>query len=94
MAAVKRVRVVAEGGVQGVGFRWSTARQAERLGVSGWVRNAGRATVEAELEGAPDAVQALVDWMRHGPVGARVDSLTVEETAAQGGSGFEVSASR
>jgi len=94
MAEAKRVRVVAEGGVQGVGFRWSTARQAERLGVTGWVRNAGGATVEAELEGAPDAVQALVDWMRHGPVGARVDALTVEDTAAQGGSGFEVSASR
>ncbi|GAA4194919.1 acylphosphatase [Microbacterium oryzae] len=94
MAEARRVRVVVAGGVQGVGFRWSTARQAERLGVSGWVRNAGSTTVEAELEGAPDAVQAVVDWMRHGPVGARVDALTVEDTTAQGTSDFEVSASR
>ena len=55
MATVRR-RVVAHGRVQGVFFRDSTRAEAERRGVSGWVRNTERGTVEAVFEGDPDMV--------------------------------------
>jgi len=67
------------GRVQGVGFRYSMAKEAERLGVTGWVRNRRDGTVEAVLDGAPDAVSALLIWTRRGPRGASVTDVQIEE---------------
>ena len=64
--AVRR-RIKAHGRVQGVFFRDSTRREAQRHGVAGWVRNAGDGSVEAVFEGDPEAVQALVELCRGGP---------------------------
>jgi len=61
--------------VQGVGFRWSTVREARRLGLRGWVRNRRDSSVEAIAAGATDAVEALVRWAHRGPPSARVDAL-------------------
>jgi len=67
------------GGVQGVGFRYSMGEEAERLGVTGWVRNRRDGTVEAVVDGAPDAVDAILAWARRGPRGARVTEVQVTE---------------
>ncbi len=72
-------RVVISGRVQGVGFRWSAATEAERLGVAGSIRNLEEGSVEAELGGEPDAVEQFTEWLRVGPPGARVDDLEIEE---------------
>lgn len=74
------VRVVVRGGVQGVGFRWSTAREASRLGVTGWVRNLDDGTVEVHAEGGVGQVGALLAWLHEGPrfaTVAAVDSRAV-----------------
>ena len=55
--------MVAHGRVQGVFFRDSTRREAERRGVAGWARNTADGTVEAVFEGSPEAVDALVDFV-------------------------------
>ena len=83
-----RRRVVAFGHVQGVFFRDSTRREAERRGVTGWARNTAEGTVEAVFEGAPDAVDALVDFVRRGPGHARVSRVDVVEEEPEGLSGF------
>jgi acylphosphatase len=70
--ARRRVRLQIRGRVQGVWFREATRIEAERLGVFGWVRNRGDGSVEAVIEGAPDAVRDLERWCGHGPSGARV----------------------
>ena len=70
-----RRRVIVSGRVQGVFFRDSTRREAERVGVSGWVRNLDDGTVEAVFEGEHDAVQAALDFCRRGPERARVDDV-------------------
>lgn len=85
-----RRRVVAHGRVQAVGFRAACAAEAERRGVAGWVANRREGTVEAAFEGAPEAVEALVDWTRRGPAGAQVDDVTVSAEEPEGQTAFVV----
>ena len=72
--------LVISGRVQGVGFRYSLAEEAERLRVNGWVRNRRDGTVEAVVDGDPEAVRALVAWARRGPPSARVTGVEISET--------------
>ena len=83
-------RVVATGRVQGVFFRDACRRQAQRLGVSGWVTNRDDGTVEAVFEGPPDAVTQMISWARSGPPQARVDHLAVHHEPTAGEPGFRV----
>jgi acylphosphatase len=85
-----RRRVIVSGLVQGVFFRDSTRREAERLGVAGWVRNREDGTVEAVFEGEPGAVEAAVAFVREGPRHARVQDAEVVEEPDEGLRGFEV----
>jgi acylphosphatase len=74
MAAI-RIRACVSGRVQGVCFRAETRRQAEKLGVSGWVRNLPDGRVELLAEGDEQAVRSLVAWCRTGPPHARVAAV-------------------
>lgn len=89
MTPVRR-RVRVRGQVQGVGFRWSCAREAERLGVRGWVANRADGSVEAVAEGAPEAVDALLAWLAHGPPGATVTAVDVAAEEPEGDRSFVV----
>jgi len=84
MALKRRVRVVISGLVQGVFFRDSTRRQAERLGVTGWVRNLPDGRVEAVFEGDSARVGELVQWCHRGPPGAEVEEVGVVEEPYRG----------
>jgi acylphosphatase len=87
---MKRVRVVVAGDVQGVGFRWYCRENALGQGLTGLVRNLPDGRVEAAFEGESAAVDAMVDWCRRGPAGARVASVEVEELPATGDTGFRI----
>jgi acylphosphatase len=87
---VTRRRVVVHGHVQGVFFRETARRAAERHGVAGWVRNLPDGTVEAVLEGESDGVARLVAFMREGPRGAKVERVDVSEEEPEGLRGFSV----
>lgn len=86
----KRVRGYVSGVVQGVGFRFSTAREAERLGVHGYVRNLFDGRVEFEAEGDEEAVDQLVAWAHEGPASARVGGVELSEQETQGSTEFEI----
>ncbi len=85
-----RRRVLVHGFVQGVFFRDSTRRLALQHSVSGWVANRADGGVEAVFEGEPGSVERLVEFMREGPRGARVDGVEVREEEPEGLSGFTV----
>ena len=70
-----RVRLIVEGRVQGVWFRDSTRRQAQQLGVYGWVRNCPDGTVEVLAEGPEEDVRRLVAWCHRGPSAAKVSHV-------------------
>lgn len=71
------------GRVQGVWFRESMRAEAERLDVSGWVRNTPDGAVEAVVQGSAVAIEAMLEWARTGPPLARVDRVEVSETQGQ-----------
>ena len=83
-------RLLIHGRVQGVWFRESMRREAERLGVMGWVRNTPDGAVEAVAQGSDEAVDALTSWAHAGPPQARVDRIEIELSETHGPfSGFE-----
>jgi len=87
---VIRRRVVVHGRVQGVFFRDSVRRLAEREGVAGRARNVPDGTVEAVFEGEPAAVERLVDFCRLGPPHASVERVEVTEEEPTGERTFRV----
>ena len=77
--------VTVRGHVQGVGFRWWARRQAQSLGVTGWVMNADdERSVELVAEGPPDALAEFESRLRDGPSGARVESFRATRGPATG----------
>lgn len=88
MRVGRHVRVT--GRVQGVYFRGWTQEQANRLGVTGWVRNCPDGSVEAHLAGEQSAVQRLIERLQAGPPAASVSNVDVTELEPQDGNGFEV----
>lgn len=79
-----RLEVRIGGRVQGVWFRASARDQARRLGLTGWVRNLPDGRVEAVFEGGEDRLQAMLEWCRVGPPGARVDDVEIRRGDATG----------
>lgn len=83
-------RLVIHGRVQGVFFRDSLRRLAEQHGVAGWARNTWEGTVEAVLEGEPEAVEPLIEFAREGPESARVEHVEISEEEPEGLFGFQI----
>lgn len=80
-----------EGRVQGVGFRAFIRREADRLGLAGWARNASDGTVEVEAAGDLDGLAAFEDRLRQGPPGARVERLDARDLpGGDARGGFEI----
>lgn len=85
----RRLRI--SGRVQGVGYREALRFEAEKRGVTGWVRNRLDGSVEALLQGPAEKVDALTAWARRGPPAALVLNVHIEalENHADRYAGFE-----
>lgn len=103
---MKCIRYIVSGRVQGVFFRASAQRQAQVLGVTGWVRNLADGGVEVfacvgqensgprSQEGTETAVEAQLEafanWLRRGPPRAQVTGVHSSVAAAQQHASFEI----
>jgi acylphosphatase len=81
---MERAHLLISGHVQGVSFREATRREAEALGVTGWVRNRADGRVEALIEGEGAAVARLIAWCQRGPTHARVTDVAITRAPATG----------
>ena len=84
------VDLVVHGRVQGVSFRYHARHAAERLGVTGWVRNQPDGSVALHAEGEADAVERFVEWCDHGPPAAVVRRVDETPATPQGLARFEI----
>ena len=73
------VHLEISGRVQGVWFRASTKDKALELGLTGWVRNTPKGSVEAIFEGEEDIVKKMIDWCHHGPPLAKVENIIMKK---------------
>ena len=78
---IKAVYATVEGRVQGVGFRFFVQNVADRLHLTGWVRNKGDDRVEVYAEGQAEKLNELLDTLRRGPSSAMVTNVILQWTS-------------
>lgn len=81
-------KIQVTGYVQGVGFRYSTVREARRLGINGFVRNMPDGSVYIEAEGGREQLERLVKWCNEGP--GYVESVNVASEPPAGYKTFTI----
>ena len=87
----ERAHLYVSGQVQGVFFRDSARKRAERLGLTGWVKNLPDGRVEALFEGPSEKVREMVRWCEQGPSHAEVEDVDTDFEAPEGDlTSFEV----
>jgi len=88
--APRTIHIRVEGRVQGVGYRAFVERHATAARLSGWVRNRRDGSVEAVFQGAPHAVEDMLDLCRSGPPGAHVEKVEIIGEGVGAYEGFAV----
>ena len=75
---MRRVQIQIKGQVQGIFFRANIKELADKLNITGWVRNINN-EVEALFEGEDDEIADILLFCTKGPKGARVKSINLNE---------------
>ncbi|MDD7836463.1 MULTISPECIES: acylphosphatase [Paenarthrobacter] len=90
-SAGKRLTARVTGVVQGVGFRYWTARKADELGLAGTVRNNTDGSVELVAEGSAGDVDRMARWLQSSQAPGRVESVDIDISEGAGGfTGFRI----
>ncbi|MEK7482903.1 MAG: acylphosphatase [Planctomycetota bacterium] len=74
---IKTIYVIIRGRVQGVGYRYATAKKANQFQIVGWVRNRDDGTVDGIFQGEESALHEMLKWCDHGPANAVVEEVQV-----------------
>jgi acylphosphatase len=82
--------LIITGKVQGVWYRESARKEAERFQITGWIRNNPDGSVEAVVTGQEEALREFTNWCRKGPLLAKVSGLVAELLEEQAFPSFEV----
>lgn len=84
------LHLLVKGRVQGVSYRISAKEEADRLSITGWVRNTPEGHVEITATGSDDALKAFTTWCRRGPTHAHVAGLITEPLKETPFPGFSI----
>lgn len=87
---MKAIKGKVYGKVQGVGFRMYTYRQADRLGISGWVKNNSDGSVTFHCEGSDVDLRFFVDLVKRGNDFSNIDKVETEDAVLENLTTFEV----
>ncbi|MBD1556795.1 acylphosphatase [Vibrio sp. S9_S30] len=86
----KSVKFCVKGLVQGVGFRYHTAHQGLKLGLSGYAKNLNNGDVEVVASGDISKINELALWLENGPRASDVKSVAANEIEFENHTGFEI----
>ncbi|MED1067937.1 acylphosphatase [Bacillus paralicheniformis] len=73
-------RIIVDGRVQGVGFRYFVQMEADKHKLTGWVRNRDNGTVEIRAEGPEESLKPFLKAVQKGSPFSKVTDVNVEET--------------
>ncbi|RYG33827.1 MAG: acylphosphatase [Chitinophagaceae bacterium] len=90
MTAMSATGFIIKGKVQGVYFRESARKEAEKLHLTGWIRNNTDGSVEGAVFGDPAVIDKFILWCHKGPLLAHVTEVSTHPTDAVSLQGFEV----
>jgi len=77
------VNLLIKGKVQGVFYRTAAKGEADKLGVTGWVKYINEGRVEAMVTGNEERLQQFIEWCRKGPEKAIVTDVIVTPLSEQ-----------
>ena len=86
----KHLQIRISGRVQGVYFRKTAQKEAEKWGITGFIQNMDDGTVYIEAEGKPMPLDLFVKWCYKGPDNAKVNEVTTNEGELKNFDVFEV----
>lgn len=84
------VHLIIKGKVQGVFYRACAREEAEKLGITGWIKNTREGNVEAMINGDQKDIYRYISWCRKGPSRARVENVEVIRVEDREFEGFKV----
>jgi acylphosphatase len=87
----KRVHVIVQGAVQGVGFRYFALRTAQKHAIQGYVKNCSNGNVELDIEGETERIDTFLHEIQTGARFAEIDHVALEwQQEVLNYSGFEI----
>jgi len=70
-----RARILIEGRLQVMNFRFHTQQQAKKLGLTGFVRTLSDGRIEIEVQGNNKDVEKMLDWCQQEPQSSQIRSI-------------------
>lgn len=89
----KHLNIKVSGFVQGIFFRLTAKKEAEKLGIRGFARNEPYGSVYIEAEGEKDKLDEFIKWCHDGPEAANVEKVEISEGPLKNFSEFEIDSS-
>jgi acylphosphatase len=84
------VHLMIKGKVQGVFYRATARDEAEKLGLTGWIKNTQDGNVEAVVNGNREHIDRYIAWCWKGPSRAKVESVEVKDLQEERFDGFQI----
>lgn len=70
-----KMRILIEGRLQGMNFRYHTQQQAQKLGVTGFIRTLSDGRIEIVVQGEEDQVAKMLEWCQQEPQSSQIKTI-------------------
>ncbi len=84
------MHLLIKGDVQGVFYRATAKKIADKLNLTGWIKNTKEGDVEAMITGKENQLEEFIEWCRNGPEKAGVEDVIVTQEKETSFDDFEI----
>ncbi len=86
---MRAIDVKVFGDVKGIGFDYETKKEADELGITGWVKNNEENSIIFHCEGDEEKIEELKNWLEQGHHTAKIDKIYFKNSKIKGFENFE-----